>query len=548
LSGEVHERDVDVLVIGGGPVGTALAIELGNRGITCEVLERRTSNTPQPKAKLTNIRTMTLLRRWQLADEVRAAAPLPATFPSDIAFVTRMTGWELFRFPNAMSTAVNRDRPYPEAAQQIPQDVLERVLRDRARSLPDVTWTAGVTAERIERTADHVVVDATEQATGTPLRIRCRYLAGCDGARSLVRRELGIGMDGDEVLTHNVSAVFRAPTLWSLHDKAPAVHYWTVNEDTHAILGPLNGVDTWWFHLNEAPDGGRMSDEEVRRYFFQAVGQGFPCEVLANGPWTAQRLVARSYRSGRAFLLGDAAHLHPPTGGYGMNMGIGDAVDLGWKLAAVLQGWAGEALLDSYEAERRPVHKRVVDEAARNFARNPAQLHAPGLEDTGPTGERVRREVAETVRAEKAREFASIGVQLGYRYEESPIVVPDGTPPTPDEVSTYVPTARPGHLAPHVWLDERRCLYDLLGPGFTLLRIGPNPPDSARLVQAAAAVGLPLRVVELPDPDLLAVFGARLLLVRPDQHVAWRGDGLDEPVALVDRIRGADAPVSAGHG
>lgn len=256
-------------------------------------------------------------------------------------FRFRPTGWELFRFPNALSTAPDRDQRYPEAAQQVPQNVLEDVLRARLHSLPNVTWSAGVAAEQIEQTAEHVVVHATELATGTRLRIRCRYLVGCDGARSLVRQQAGIGMDGDEVLAHNVAAVFRAPTLWSVHDKRPGMQYWMVNPETPGILGPLDASELWWFHLNEAPTGGRLPDDEVRRLFFRAVGREVPCELVANGPWTAQRLIARQYRRGRVFLLGDAAHLHPPMGGYGMNMGIGDAVDLGWKLAAVLHGWGG---------------------------------------------------------------------------------------------------------------------------------------------------------------------------------------------------------------
>lgn len=320
------------------------------------------------------------------------------------------------------------------------------------------------------------------------------------------------------------------------------MQYWMVNPEAPGILGPLDDSDVWWFHLNEASTGGRVPDDEVRRLFFRAVGQEVPAELIANGPWTAQRLIARQYRQGRAFLLGDAAHLHPPMGGYGMNMGVGDAVDLGWKLAAVLGGWGGPELLDSYQAERRPLHQLVLDEAARNFAWNGNQLFVPGLEEAGADGDRIRREAGETVRTQKAREFASHGVQLGYRYEGSPVIVPDGTEPAPQEVSTYVPTARPGHLAPHTWINAERSLYDLLGPDFTLLRLGGKPPDADPLLRAAAKAGVPVRVLDLPHPELRDLFEAPMVLIRPDQHVAWRGDEPDQPGRIIDRVRGAGVP------
>jgi hypothetical protein len=261
--------------------------------------------------------------------------------------------------------------------------------------------------------------------------------------------------------------------------------------------------------------------------------------VIANGPWLAERRIASRYRQGRAFLLGDAAHLHPPTGGYGMNMGIGDAVDLGWKLAAVLRGWGGETLLESYELERRPIHRRVIDEAAANYAASPTAYRPPELERDGPDADAVRRNLGATIRAEKSREWASIGVQLGYRYDSSPIIVADGTEPTPDEVGEYVPTARPGHLAPHAWIDERRCVYDLLGREFTLLELGGSGAGARAFASAAEACGVPLSVVTPDRTWLRDLYGADLVLVRPDQHVAWRGDDFEHAAAVVDVVRGA---------
>jgi len=531
------EVAVDVLIVGGGPVGAALAVELGSRGVRCLLVERRTERTPQPRAKTSNVRTMTLMRRWGLADAVRAAAPLPASFPSDIAFVTRLTGWELHRFRNALSTVVDRSRPYPETSQQCPQDVVEEVMRERAKRLPTVDWRQGVALEQFEQTAGSVRALVRDVETGRSTSVRARFLAGCDGARSLVREQCSIAMEGED-LGNNLSGVVRAPQLWSRNDKLPAVQYWLVNAEVPGQMGPLNTTELWWFHLNDVPVGKRFSEQETRQLFFKAVGAQLPCEVLASAPWLAQRLVAERYRAGPVFLLGDAAHVHPPQGGYGMNMGIGDAVDLGWKIGAVLAGWADDELLDSYAHERRPIHLRVIEEATINFMRNAARLPNPDLELEGPRGDDARARAAELIQTEKAREFASLGVQLGYRYEGSPAIVDDGTEPTPNEVSSYVPTARPGHLLPHVWIDDERCLYDLLGRDMTLLRLGPRPLDASPLLARAAAGAMPVLVVDVDSPELADLCQAPLVLVRPDQHVAWRGD---DPVAaceIVDRLSG----------
>ncbi len=514
--------NADVLIVGGGPVGSALAIELGRSNVRCLIVERRTRRSQQPRAKLTNIRTMTLLRRWGIAEQVRDRAPLPRSFPSDIAFVTRLRGWELTRFPNALSTAVDRSRPYPEPAQQVPQDVLEDVLRNHALSFPSVKVKTGLQLESFEQNTLGIRAVATSIDRAEDVQIEAKYIAGCDGAHSLVRQLSRIEMPGID-LAPNVSAVFRAPTLWSQHDKWPAVHYWTLTPAAPGILGPLDPTELWWYHLNEASDGGRLSDAEVSRSFFAAIGGEFPCQVMANSPWVAQRRIASSYRAGRAFLLGDAAHLHPPMGGYGMNMGIGDAVDLGWKVGAVMRGWGGPALLDSYETERRPIHLRVIDEATSNYQNNSNRYQDTNLEAEGSAGEEVRRRMAARIREEKAKEFASIGVQLGYRHERSPLVIEDGSEATPNEVGNYVPTARPGHLAPHAWVDEKRCIYDLLGPGYTLLRFIRGGDAGLSLVRAAQAGRVPLAVVDLPRSDLRALYGADLVLVRPDQQIVWRG-------------------------
>ncbi len=269
----------------------------------------------------------------------------------------------------------------------------------------------------------------------------------------------------------------------------------------------------------------------------------WPIEVVRGDPWVAQSLIADRYAAGRVFLAGDACHLHPPFGGFGMNMGVGDAVDLGWKLAATLQGWGGPALLASYAAERRPVHRRTIEEAERNYAVVGNQLVRPGLEDTDVAGDAVRAAVGEAIRATKGREFRTLGLVLGTRYDASPIIVQDGSTPPADSVETYVPSACPGSLAPHAWLADGSSLYDRFGPGLTLLCTEDG--DASPLAEAAARRGIPLVVLHLAEPRLASLYGARFALIRPDQHVAWRGDVLPPAGPLLDRVTGRSVEAMA---
>jgi hypothetical protein len=273
--------------------------------------------------------------------------------------------------------------------------------------------------------------------------------------------------------------------------------------------------------------------------------------VVASDPWTSHSLVATRYREARIFLAGDACHTHPPFGGYGMNMGIGDAVDLGWKLAATLQGWGGSALLDTYEVERRPVHRLVLDEAVANQSVLGVHLVREGIEEAGPAGEQIRATVGSAIRASKRREFDTLGVVLGYRYDGSPAIEPDGTAPPTSDYATYTPSARPGCVAPHAWLADGSSLYDHFGIGFTLLVTSDGAAtEVAGLVDAAAARDVPFTVATPRDTRLPERYGARFALIRPDQHVAWRGDELPvDPNLLLDRVTGrlaSAAPAAVG--
>jgi 2-polyprenyl-6-methoxyphenol hydroxylase-like FAD-dependent oxidoreductase len=533
--------DFDVLITGAGPVGLAAAIELGQRGIRCLVLERNDRVGYAPRAKTTNVRTREHLRRWGIAGKLREASPMAADYPSDVVFATRMNGPQLARFENALNGSRARNNLYSEEAQWVPQYVLEEVLRQHAASLPGVT--IAFNTELVSFIDGERDVVATVRSTGDDetRRIAGRYLIGADGARSTVREAIGATMLGDTAFSRNYNIIFRAPDLASRHGHGRAIMYWMVNDDVPSVLGPMDDHGLWFFMATKL--AGNVDPATVDPVALIRRGTGLadlPVEIVGTDPWVAHKLVADRYTRGRVYLAGDACHLHPPFGGFGMNMGIGDAVDLGWKMAATLQGWGGPDLLATYEEERRPVHERTIAEAVINYGAVANQLVRPGLEDPGPVGEATRREVGEIIEATKIREFKTLGLVLGARYANSPIIVPDGSEAPVEHFMVYVPSAHPGCLAPHLWLADGSSLYDHFGQGFTLLVTEGDGSDAEGLVAAAAAASVPLKVIAPGDTRLQARYEARLVLIRPDQHVAWRADAPPaDPHWLLGRVTGA---------
>jgi hypothetical protein len=399
-----------------------------------------------------------------------------------------------------------------------------------------VEITFGCRLESLEQKDERVFSKVLHD--GKTETIESAYLVGADGARSTVRERIGAKMSG-ETLARHCNAIYRAPGLSHAHSLGPATMYWLVNGQAPAVTGPMDKGDKWYFGCNLPEGKGKLEGEGAKALIRHATGIDLPIEILSNDEWVAQRLIADRYRDRRVFLAGDACHLHPPFGGYGMNMGIADGVDLGWKLAAVLQGWGGAQLLDSYEQERRPVHEYVMEEAVANHKLLPKQMWREGLEDATPAGEALRAQVGSEILAAKVREFKTLGVVLGCHYSGSPIVVEDGTEPPAKDFRNYVPSAHPGCLAPHAWLSDEVSLYDQFGPGFTLLATdGKAPP-------ASLPPNLPLKVVAPRFSGLWELYGARYALIRPDQHVAWRGDELPADLgSLLDVVRGAQPAFS----
>lgn len=533
-----------VLIVGAGPAGLSLAIELGLRGIAVTIVEQRWRTGAQPRAKTTNVRSMQHMRRWGIADALRAAAPLPYDYPTDVVFSTTLFGRTLAVIENAFEGAKRRDARFPEPAQWVPQYTVEQVLRERIARLPSVRMITGAALEDFGQSTDAVsatVRDLTSDARST---IRAEYLVGADGARSRVRAVMGAKMHGDHAFALNYNLIVRIPELEKSPPARRAIMYWVVNPEAPGVLCSLNGSDVWAFGVLLPPGVDGIADDEVVRRVCVAVGRPINVEIIARDIWAAHRLIADRYRDRRVFLAGDACHLHPPFGGYGMNLGMADSVDLGWKLAAVLGGWGGDTLLASYEQERRSVHRRTIAEAIENYRTLSDHLVKDALDADGPEGDRAREDVKNAILAAKTREFKTLGVVLGSRYDRSPIIVDDGTAAPPEHHTNFQPCARPGCLAPHAWLENGCSLYDQLGSGYSLLLLADAGTSTAGdITGAAKAAGVPLKVLDLRHTELAELYEAPLALIRPDQYVAWRGSRADA-AAVIDTIRGVETKTS----
>jgi len=514
---------VPVLIVGGGPVGLAAAIELAWRGVDCLLVERRDGSIGHPKMNQVSVRTMEICRRWGIAPEVRRRS-IPEDFPRTIRFVTATAGYELahYDFP------ARRDEPCvnsPEAIQRCSQIYFDAILREHAQSLGHARFAYRHELTTFTQDDAGVTAELTDLATGAGKRVRAQYLVACDGAESGIRAALGIPMVGDEALNVNVNAFFSCSDHGALFRHGRAVMQWLIDgEGVWGDIVSVNGRDLWRFSLMRLAPGERPGKDAMAAYLRRAIGRDADFEIHSVLPWERRRVVAERFAEGRVLLAGDAAHQMSPTGGFGMNTGIQEAVDACWKLAAVIQGWGGPRLLASYDLERRPVARMIVDEAARNFTQFGKLPKGDGIDTDTPAGAKLRQAIGEAIRAERFdREYVMEGVPLGYRLEGSPVVVPDGTPAPPFEVMRYAPIARPGHRAPHAWRDDGRSMLDLYGAGYTLVRFDRGVATMP-LETAARERGVPLAVADVADEAIARLYERKLVLVRPDGFVAWRGD------------------------
>jgi len=535
--------DTEVLIVGAGPTGLTLAIDLGRRGVRCALLEQKDQPAFLPKMERVNARSMEIYRRMGLVEKVRAAG-LRADCPMDVYIVLSLTEPPLLHLPypsvaqaQAQARATNDGTLPLEPYQLISQYTLEPLLKSVAETIPSVTVRFGWEFLSLRQDGENVTA-RMRSSKGDEQEMRAVYLVGCDGGASTVRKELGIGLSGEGNLLELRQALFRCDELFErlpIGNGPGRGRHYHVADNKATFLIMQDSTKHWTLH------SVLDSDEAMRTTFERTVGIPLKYEMLSCAPWRQNLLLADRYGHDRVFIAGDAAHLVIPTGGLGMNSGVGDAIDLSWKLAATLAGWGGPNLLKSYEIERRQIGERNV--GASRYAtigrRKWRAVWRPDIREDSPAGAETRKNLSAVANIEQRKSNEMIGAELGYRYVDSPIV--SNIPGGPEHLfREYQPTTWPGARLPHVWLDDGTPIQDRIPDGYTILKLGGTKADARGLEAAIRGRGAPVRVLDIPERMAREIYGYDLILLRPDLHVVWRGNAApDEPAQI--------AALATGH-
>jgi 2-polyprenyl-6-methoxyphenol hydroxylase-like FAD-dependent oxidoreductase len=568
--------ETDVLIAGGGPFGLMLANELGRRNIRCLLVDPKPSTAFNPQANATQARTMEHFRRLGFANEIRAQG-LPPHHPTDIAYLTRFSGTELarLRLPTAAAApqaikAMSGSWSAAELPHRVSQKFVEVSLRKHAEKFASneirYGWklvsfsdssssvnTNSLVQTSVSKPIQAVIERAAESAQNPTLKsekiqVNAQYLIGADGARSFIRHQLGIPWGGATGFKRNfmggkmLAVYLKAPQFYELNQNDRAWMYVAVNPELRAFIMSVDGESEFAFHVQMSDDAATeaLTAEDAKRLFALAYGQAIDIEILSMATWLAgHALVAESFQKGHVFLGGDAVHLFTPTGGLGYNTAVEDAVNLGWKLAAVINGQAQPQLLGSYELERKPLAIRNTS-YARQFADSIGLFDAdPALEAATTEGAHARSVAADYLNGHVRREFNIPGVTFGGRYKQSPIIVSDGTHAPEDAANTYTPSACPGGRPPHAWMADGSSLFDSFNFEWTLLVLGEASADFSIFCEVAAKYQLDLKVVRHSSNELAQLYEATLILIRPDQMVAWRGSDGAQAEAILKQASGA---------
>ncbi|MAN66987.1 FAD-dependent monooxygenase [uncultured Hyphomonas sp.] len=532
----------DVIVAGAGPVGLTLAIDLGQRGIRTLILERNNSTGPWPKMDRSNARTMEFYRRLGIADQVRALG-YPDDASMDVFIVTRLCDEPLLKlhyptvaeFRQRISETTDHSQPL-EPYQLVSQNKLEPLLKSVAEATPHVTVRYGCDVLSFHDMSDRVVIEYSDP-DDNPVKVCSTYLVGCDGGSSTIRKQLGIKLEGQGNLRSMRQICFYSEQLYENIPMGKGRHYYFADAEGSALI--VQG-DRKEFTLNsDVPE-----DIDYESWVREKVGPGieFDFKLLNVSPWNLHLLLAEKYGNGRVFLAGDAAHLVIPTGGLGMNSGVGDALDLSWKLSGTIKGWGGPGLLSSYEAERRPVGVKNVEAsgwAAQGLGKWRA-LHSPKLMEETREGARERLRTARSANLHHRRVHEMVGAEYGYSYAGSPLITPSQDTPAEWDTVRFLPRTDPGVRIPHIWLSDDSSILDRMGAYFTFVDL-TGQADTSDIEDAFSHLHAPMVTFSQSEPHVQSVYGCKFLLVRPDLHIVWTGNVLpDHPRQLARLAAGFD--------